>query len=200
MREGRRDGVETERAFIEVATRLFAERGYNGTSIADISKELGLTTASLYYHVSSKQQLLLRVLAASISQFLERLEAIAGDGVDPKLKLRAAIENHLCFVLSNTNAVAVFLRERRFLDSPYKEQYQSRVERYDQLFTNIIQEGMDQAVIPSGDATLTRLAILGMINWTVEWYRPEGRLGRDDITEMFSDLIIERMLAPDHRT
>lgn len=192
----RRLGTETQQAFIHVATQLFAERGYNGTSISDIASELGLTTASLYYHVSGKQELLLKVLAAGMAEFLQKLEEIAAQDIEPKQKLRLAVENHLSFVLSRTNAVAVFLRERRFLESPYREQYQERVERYDQLFTDIISECMDQGAMPENDSRLTRLAILGMINWAVEWYKPDGRLTAAEVTSSFTDLIIDRMLAP----
>lgn len=195
-RNGRRPALETERAFISAATELFAERGYNGTSIADLAKKLGLTTASLYYHVSGKQELLLRVLTASFGQFLDRLEEITAQEDDPRLKLRLAVENHLSFVLHNPEAVAVFLRERRFLESPYKEQYQEQVDRYDALFTNIIHEGMAVAALPPGDPHLIRLAILGMINWVVEWYRPGGRLDADEILKTFTDLVTERLLPP----
>ena len=191
----RRPGAETERAFIDVATRLFAERGYNGTSVADIARELGLTTASLYYHISGKQELLLRVLETGIAEFLHRLEDIAAEKVDPVRRLRLAIENHLSFVLSRRDAVAVFLRERRFLESPYKEQYQERVDRYDALFTSIIEEGMEEGVILRGDPHMIRLAILGMINWVVEWYQPDGRLGPEQITNTFVDLVTEHMLV-----
>jgi AcrR family transcriptional regulator len=193
---GRRAAVETERAFIAAATDLFAERGYNGTSIADLAKELGLTTASLYYHVSGKQELLLKVLTTSIGDFLAKLEGIAASQAGPRVKLRQAVENHLSFVLHNPRAVAVFLRERRFLESPYKEQYQEQVDRYDLLFTRIIDDGMAAAAMPQGDPHLVRLAILGMINWIVEWYRPGGRLGAEQIQKTFADLITERVLAP----
>lgn len=193
---GRRPALETERAFIAAATDLFAERGYNGTSIAVLANKLGLTTASLYYHVSGKQELLLKVLTSSLGQFLERLEEIAAQEEDPRLKLRLAVENHLSFVLHNPQAVAVFLRERRFLESPYKEQYQEQVDRYDGLFTDIIDDGMAVAALPPGDPHLVRLAILGMINWVVEWYRPGGRLGADEILKTFADLVTERILPP----
>jgi AcrR family transcriptional regulator len=175
-RETRRDGEETARAFIEVATRLFAEKGFNGTSIADIGKEMNLTTASLYYFMSGKQELLLRVLETGMAEFLDRLEEIAQKPIDPKSMLREAIENHLSFVLNNQQAVTVFLRERRFLTSRYKKQYQSRVDRYDELFTDVIKACIESGAIPADDPHLIRLAILGMINWVVEWYRPDGRL------------------------
>lgn len=193
---GRRQARETEQAFVAAATRLFAEKGYKGTSIADIANELGLTTASLYYHVSGKQELLLRVLDAAMADFLSRLEAIADSEVGHRAKLRLAVENHLDFVLTNPQAVTVFLRERRFLTSPYKEQYQSRVDAYDRRFTAIIQDAMDAGDIPPGDAVLVRLSILGMINWIVAWYRPGGRLDAKRILEVMTELIVDRMLSP----
>ncbi|MGH3383872.1 MAG: TetR/AcrR family transcriptional regulator [Nocardioidaceae bacterium] len=186
---------QTEQAFIAAATALFAEKGYNGTSISDVAQQLGLTTASLYYHVDGKQDLLLRVLETGMANFLDRLEAVLVQDLAPKEKLRLAVENHLDFVLTRQNAVAVFLRERRFLKSPYREQYEARVDRYDQLFTTLVQEAMDAGEIPPGEATLVRLSILGMINWAVEWYDPAGRFDQDKIIRAMSDLIMVQMLA-----
>lgn len=186
---------ETERAFIAAATELFAEKGYNATSISDLAKELGLTTASLYYHVSGKQELLFRVLETGMADFLNQLEGIAAKNVDHREKLRLAVENHLDFVLTNPKAVKVFLRERRFLEAPYSSQYQVRVDRYDQLFSEIVQRAMDADAVPREDPVLVRLAILGMINWVVEWYRPSGSLGKDEISATMTRLITDRMLG-----
>ncbi|SDX99701.1 transcriptional regulator, TetR family [Modestobacter sp. DSM 44400] len=191
----RRPAAETESAFISAATELFAERGYNGTSISDLAARLGLTTASLYYHVSGKQELLLRVLDTGMAEFLDRLESIAAQDIDHRSKLRQAVENHLSFVLHHKDAVTVFLRERRFLESPYKEEYEHRVDRYDALFAGIIEDGMASEEVPAGDPHLVRLAILGMINWIVEWYEPGGRLSADEILATFADLVTERMLS-----
>lgn len=191
----RSDTADTAKAFIAAATNLFAEKGFNGTSIGDLANELGLTTASLYYHVSGKQELLLRVLEDGMANFLTRLEEVAEMGLEPREKLRLAVENHLQFVLTNQQEVAVFLRERRFLESPYREAYDARVKRYDELFTLVIHEGMEAGTVPKGDPTLLRLAILGMINWIVEWYHPGGRLSASEIEKTMSDLIMERILG-----
>lgn len=186
---------ETGQAFVAAATALFAEKGFNGTSIGDLANKLGLTTASLYYHVSGKQELLLRVLEDGMASFLNRLEELAREDVEPREKIRLAVENHLHFVLTNKQEVAVFLRERRFLQSPLRESYDARVNRYDHLFTEVIREGMATGTVPQGDPTLLRLAILGMINWIVEWYEPGGRLTIEEIKAQMTDLIMERMLG-----
>jgi AcrR family transcriptional regulator len=191
----RRQTTETGQAFIAAATTLFAEKGFNGTSIGDLANELGLTTASLYYHVSGKQELLLRVLEDGMSSFLSRLEELAELDVEPREKIRLAVENHLHFVLTHKQEVAVFLRERRFLQPPLRETYDERVDRYDHLFTEVIKDGMAAGTVPPGDPLLLRLAILGMINWIVEWYDPGGRLSIEEVKAEMIDLIMERMLA-----
>jgi AcrR family transcriptional regulator len=191
----RRQTNETGQAFIAAATTLFAEKGFNGTSIGDLASKLGLTTASLYYHVSGKQELLLRVLEDGMSNFLSHLEDVAQQDVEPREKLRLAVDNHLDFVLTNKQEVAVFLRERRFLESPLRESYDERVARYDQLFTDIIRSAMADDSIPPGDPTLLRLAILGTINWIVEWYDPRGHLSKEQVKDVMSHLIMDRMLG-----
>lgn len=193
----RRGGVSvTEKALIAAATKLFSERGYNGTSIADLANELGLTTASLYYHVQGKQDLLLRVLETGMADFLVRLEAVAATDADHRDRLRQAVRNHLDFVLNNQAAVAVFLRERRFLEAEQQRAYHVGIERYDVIFTRLVSDAMDAGVVPPGNPVLVRLAILGMINWVVEWYRPGGGLQKDTIMDEMTALIMDRMLAP----
>jgi AcrR family transcriptional regulator len=191
----RRPAADTEHAFISAATELFAAQGYNGTSIAQLAESLGLTTASLYYHVESKQDLLLRVLESGMANFLSRLEQIAGLDVPARQQLRLAIENHLDFVLTQPMAVAVFLRERRFLESPYREQYEEGVSRYDGIFAELVEAAMSHGEVGSGDPTIVRLSILGMINWVPEWYRPGGSMSKSDVKESMSDLIMNRLLA-----
>jgi AcrR family transcriptional regulator len=191
----RRQAAATEDAFIAAATALFARRGYHGTSIADLAAELGLTTASLYYHVASKQELLMRVLTNGITPYLDRLEAIVAAGEDPRTTLRAAVHNHLSSALHDQDAVAVFHRERRFLEAPHRELHEQRVARYDQLFTGVIAAVLAEGDVP-GDPDLLRLAALGLMNWTVEWYEPGGRRSADEVLETFTGLITDRLLGP----
>ncbi|MPZ24899.1 MAG: TetR family transcriptional regulator [Micromonosporaceae bacterium] len=193
--EPRRTAHATERALVIAATSLFARNGYNGTSVSEVAGQLGLTTASLYYYVTGKQDLLMRVLSTGMSDFLQRLEALARQPISNREKVRIAVENHLDFVLGNQEAVTVFLRERRFLESPYRERYQTQVDRYDELFTEFIVAGVRDGELPPVDPHVTRLAILGMINWLVEWYEPGGRLTPFEIKLTMSNLIMQRLLG-----
>jgi AcrR family transcriptional regulator len=186
---------ETEKAFIDAATVLFAEKGYNGTSIQDLADRLGLTTASLYYYVDGKRDLLFRVLQSGVESFLAGLEEIVAEDIPAREKLRRAISSHIGFVLDKPSAVAVFLRERRFLPPEQRDEYAARVDRYDRMFTEIVKKAMDDGDVPGGDPMLLRVLGLGSINWIVEWYRPDGRLTRDELHQQLLNTVLGRMFG-----
>ena len=190
-------GRGTEQAFLDTATALFRDKGFHGTSISDVATAMGVTNASLYYYFTSKQELLLRVLRSGMETFLESLEDIVAMDRPPREKLELAVANHLRFVFDRGDAVAVFLRERRFLESPHVDPYQERVDRYDELFTSIVEEGVASGDLPEVDPRLASLLVLGAINSTIEWYRPGGRLDEATVTAGIIDLVVRRMLRAD---
>lgn len=185
----------TEQEFIDAATLLFAERGYKGTSISDLANELGLTTASMYYHVSDKQDLLVRVLQAGVSSFLAALKEVYESDLSVSDKLRSAVENHVDFVLRNPAAVKVFLRERRFLPESAREEYESKVNAYDEMFSSLIRNAIQEGVALAGDPTLLRVSTLGSINWLVEWYNPDGRFSQRRVRDSMLEIILDRILG-----
>jgi AcrR family transcriptional regulator len=192
---GRRPPRETEQAFIDAATELFAEKGYHGTSINDLAARLGLTTASLYYYVDGKQDLLFRVLQASMTNFLSGLEEIEALDLPARDKLCKAVSNHVGFVLDNPAAVAVFLRERRFLPPQQRDESDARADRYDHMFSDLIRRAMADGDISPGDPMLLRLFSLGSVNWLVEWYKPDGDLPRDVLHAAMLDLVLGRVFG-----
>lgn len=197
-KRSRRPAGETERAFIEAATALFAEKGYNGTSIHDLSERLGLTTASLYYHMSGKEDLLFRVLQTGMTGFLDRLDTVVASNRDPADQLVLAVTNHIDMVLDNPTQVAVFLRERRFLPTRLQKDYNVLVHRYDKQFNLLIENAMKAGDIPRRDASLLRLCALGMINWAFEWYR-NGRMSKAEIRAEMLDLALVGIFGFDQR-
>lgn len=191
---GRR-GRSTEEELLRTATHLFCARGYNGTSISDLAEAMGVTNASVYYYVSSKQELLLRVLQSGLDGFLGKLEEIAQSDLPSREKLRLALENHLAFVFDRRDAITVFLRERRFLESPYREDYQRNVDRYDALFHQIVEGSVDRGEISVRDPRVSTLLALGAMNWIVEWHKPHGRLSQGELTEIIIDLLLNQLFA-----
>ena len=106
-----------------------------------------------------------------------------------------AVDNHLDFVLNNRDVVRIFGRYRQLLADEPRAHYQRELDRYEQLFTVILQQAMDAEVIARGDVALLRLSILGMINSTSEWFRQDGRLQLDEVKSKMTVLIVARLLG-----
>lgn len=190
---GPNSGAETEAAFIAAGTKLFAEKGFKGTSISDLAREINLTTASLYYYVDGKQGLLAKVLEAGMADFLARLQAIAeGDGT-PREKLERAVDNHIDFVVDRRDVVRIFLRYRSMLEDGQREHYQGLLDSYQQYFTEILTAARSDSLSDT-DIVVLRQAVLGMINSLVEWYDPAGRVPPADLKPMFSSLVLQHLL------
>jgi hypothetical protein len=140
--------------------------------------------------MDGKEDLLFRVLQSGMADFLDGLEIIFTSNLAPREKLCRAVMNHFDFVFGNPASVTVFLRERRFLPVVQREQYRARVDKYDKMFNAIINETMMAGDIPVGDASLLRLCGLGMINWAVEWYRPDGQLQKPEIRSQMLEIVL----------
>jgi AcrR family transcriptional regulator len=182
-------GSGTDAEIVRVATRLYREQGYHGTSMGDVAAAIGVTSASLYYHFESKQDLLLCVLRSGMESFLESLEAIAAADLPARRKLDRAIANHLLLVLTRRDGVAVFLRERRFLEADRATQHQVRVDRYDELFTDLVTEAATVGELPDVDPAVMGKLLLGTINSVVEWYQPDGPYDQAALTSIVTNLI-----------
>jgi AcrR family transcriptional regulator len=190
----RQRGQKTDEEIVRVATALFRERGYHGTAMGDVASAVGVTVASLYYYFENKQDVLLSVLRAGMETLLESLEEVASADMPPREKLHRALTNHIYFVLHHSDAVTVFIRERRFLESPRRELYQPRVDRYDTLFTTLVKDATTPEELGDVEPKLVSLLILGTINSMVEWYRPDGELSPDDYARKVT-AVVERMFS-----
>lgn len=186
---------ETYEEIIKIARELFNEQGYNGTGVAQIVAKAGVTNAALYYYVSSKQELLYRVLEDGMADQLEKLERIYAASEPAAQRLEGALNNHFDLIFHRPTAIRVFLRERRFLQGEYAERYQERVKRYDMLFERIVADGVASGEFAPCDPRLMRLAILGMVNWVTEWYHADGPATDAEIRSTYISWAIRRLLG-----
>lgn len=179
---------------VAAAGRLFAERGYHGTSMRDLGRELGLQGSSLYSHVSSKEDLLVEV----IERGAERFQASAGRAMaasdDPKQQLRSLISGHIDVVLDHSDEVKTFLDEARSLEGHHREQVIAARDAYEQTFRDVLRSGAEAGVwSPDIDPKITAIFTLSILNATERWFDRSGPLGRDELVAEMIDFI-ERSL------
>lgn len=170
----------TRQDVVRAAGKLFAERGYHGTSMRDLGSELGLLGSSLYSHVSSKQDLLVDVVEEGARLFDSSAEeALAVDG-GSRDRLRALIAGHVAVVVDNIDVSRTFLNEARMLESAQRRPIVDARDHYEKAFRSVIKEGVtDGSFRRDIDEKTASIFILSMLNAVERWYRPDGDLDRD---------------------
>lgn len=164
---------------VAAAGRLFAERGYHGTSMRDLGKELGLLGSSLYSHVESKQDLLVEVVEEGARLFEASAEKALGEGGSPGDRMTALISGHVDVVLDNLDVARTFLNEARMLDSVQRQRVLSARDHYEEAFRSVIRAGLADGSFRSDlEPKTSSIFILSILNAIERWYRPDGELDR----------------------
>src|SRR5690349_22301263 len=173
------------------AARLFAEKGYHGTSVGDLAEALGLQKGSLYTHISSKADLLWDVASEGAAAFHDALDAVPEEGpvVD---RIRAALRAHLRVVVEQLDVATVFVREWRYLEGERRDEFLSDRRRYEERYRALFREGRERGELRTDldDATATLLA-LSAANWAYTWLRPG--FDTDDLADRFYALLVDGM-------
>jgi AcrR family transcriptional regulator len=173
------------------AARLFAEKGYHGTSIGEIAEALGVQKGSLYAHIKSKQDLLYETMLEGARAFHAGLDAIS-DELPASEKVRLALRSHLRVVADQLEVATVFVREWRYLEGERRDEILAERRRYEERVRTFFREGRERGELRTDldDATAALLA-LSAANWAYTWLRP-GR-DTDELADRFYALLVDGM-------
>ena len=181
---------KTREDVVGAAGRLFATHGYDGTSMRDLGRELGLLGSSLYSHIGSKQDLLVEVVRRGSELF--QASADSSDGSGGRERLRSLVAGHVAVVLNHRDEVRTFLNEARSLDDAHRAQVLDERDAYEQAFRAAIEQGRADGSISAGrDSAMTAIFLLSILNAVDRWYSDSGRLSRDELVDeimVFADL------------
>ncbi len=171
------------------AARLFAERGYHGTSIGDLAKALGVQKGSLYAHIDSKQDLLYEAVREGAEAFHAALDAIPED-VKVTDRIRLALRAHLRVVAEQLDVATVFVREWRYLEGERAEEFLTERRRYEERFRALFREGRERGELRTDlDDHAAVLLVLSAANWAYTWL-PEGA-DTDELADRFFAILVE---------
>ena len=173
-----------------IAARLFAERGYQGTSLADLAAELGVQKPSLYHHIDSKEDLLWEIAQEGALAFHAAL-----DGVPPAPapeRIRLALRAHLGVVAGQLDLATVFVREWRYLDGERRSRFLAERRRYEDRVRELFREGVERGDLRTDlDLATAGLLFLSAANWAYTWLQP-GR-DTDALADRFFALLVDGM-------
>jgi TetR/AcrR family transcriptional regulator, cholesterol catabolism regulator len=171
------------------AARLFAERGYHGTSIGDLAKAMGVQKGSLYAHIASKQDLLYETMRDGSEAFHAALDAIPDD-LKVTERIRLALRAHLRVVAEQLDVATVFIREWRYLEGERAAEFVAERRRYEERFRALFREGRERGELRTDlDDQAAVLLVLSAANWAYTWLPPDA--DTDELADRFFATLLD---------
>ncbi len=195
MARPHRNGQDKQAEIFAAAVRIFREKGYHAASMQDLADAVGLQKGSLYYYVSSKEQLLTAIYERFIGAFTRQLAELVAEPLTPSEKLRRAIESHLIAVSEQMELFTVYLHEQKFINARLRNKIHAEAEHQAELLQAILEEGVASGQFRPINVKMAAHAIIGMCNWLYRWYSPHGALSVQDIATIFGDLVMDGVKA-----
>jgi AcrR family transcriptional regulator len=193
--------VSRRRAIEDVASDLFRAHGYAGTSVRDIARALSLQGASLYAHVTSKED----VLWAIVDRAASRFEAAADTAEqraeqhrpgDPVEAITALIRAHVEVLTADVGEASVFVSEWRALGPEHRKAVLERRDAYEARFRRRIAEGISIGAFALADPAIASTVLLTALNGVATWFDPAGRLPPDRVADNLVELSLRMLEAP----
>lgn len=184
----------TRNDILDAAAQVFRQKGFHGASMSDIAGAVNLQKASLYHHVSSKQEILLDLLDRGLELLTDHISDVAMQALPADQKLRRMIHAYLSALAENADLAAVLLFEHRSLDKKSHARHVPHRDRFEGLWRDVVKEGVRAGVFACQDSDLAVRALMGFMNWTLTWYNPEGSKSIDKIADQYADLLFNGLL------
>lgn len=164
---------------LDIAARLFNEKGYKATSLAEIGDALGMNKASLYYYVKSKDDLLARVIYRASQRLRDLADGISQDGDDPRAALDRLIRTHCTTLLDRPDEFGTVIFQRRHIAATVLPEIAERERLYFSAVKNLVARGIQEGAFRPTDPGIAAQMLLDTMNGILRWYRPGGRLDKD---------------------
>jgi AcrR family transcriptional regulator len=200
--------VDSRQEILRIAARLFQQRGYDATSMNDVAAALKLSKGGLYHHFQSKDEILFEIMNHAMEITQERVLTPVRSIADPRERLRALIRLHIEVVLSpRDREITVMLHENHPLPPALRKRINSRKKEYIHFVEGLISDVQKEAQKEAQKETqrtgaskstvsprAAAFALLGMINWIYQWYKPEGDLQTHNLVPQFTELVFGGIL------
>ncbi len=171
------------------AARLFAERGFHGTSVGDLAQAMGVQKGSLYAHIASKQELLHETMSEGARAFHAVLDGLPDDAPASE-RIRLTLRGHLRVVAEQLDVATVFVREWRYLEGGRRDEILAERRRYEERVRALFREGREHGELRSDlDDPAAALLLLSAANWAYTWLRPGA--DTDALADTFWGLLVD---------
>jgi TetR/AcrR family transcriptional regulator, cholesterol catabolism regulator len=188
-------GLSTRDRLSVEAARLFAERGYHGTSVNDLAVALGIQKSSLYAYISSKEDLLAGIALTGAAAFHSALDKVPENAAAGE-RLQLALRAHLGVVESKLDVATVWLQEWRYLTGDSRELFVKERRRYEERIRYLLEAAVEAGDLRADlDVTYSTLAFLSVANWAYTWFTPDTDV--EQVTAKFLSILLHGIGSED---
>jgi TetR/AcrR family transcriptional regulator, cholesterol catabolism regulator len=184
----------TREDILEAAAQVFRKKGFHGASMADIAASVNLQKASLYHHVASKQEILLELLERALTTLADEISKVSEQALPADQKLRQMIRVYLQLLAEYPDLSSVLLFEHRSLDKKAHARHVPHRDHFEALWRDVVNEGRREKIFECPDSGIAVRALMGTMNWTLTWYRPDGGLSINKIADEYADLFLKGLM------
>ncbi len=188
------DRPDVQRRLLSAATRLFAEQGFDRTSVSQIVEAAGVTKGAMYHYFRSKDDLLYEIYARVLREQTRRLEAFAASDEPVPRRLHSIASDVVVSTIANLDDTAIFFRSMHRLDPATREAVRRQRRRYHERFRGLIEEGQRAGRFRSDKpAEIIVDFFFGAVHHLGYWYRPSGELSARQVGDHFADLLLDSL-------
>ncbi|MDY7037675.1 MAG: TetR/AcrR family transcriptional regulator [Thermodesulfobacteriota bacterium] len=185
---------------LEAGACLFAEKGYASTSVRDISIELNVSIAALYYHFKNKEALLFNIIESIGNDLLDILNKIKEEPIDPLERLSQMLSGHFGLLKNNRYKVKVYVEEQHNLSKKLKKIIYMQHRRIYDIYLDQLKELKRLKIISSDPLSVAAFAMFGIVNWTYRWYKENDILTIDDVAQRLIDVYFHGIINTEKRS
>jgi AcrR family transcriptional regulator len=190
-----RAAAPTAARIVEAATNQFFARGYHGASMKELAEEAGVRSATLYYHFSSKEELLVAIMRSTLEELTASVAAAVAAPRDPLAALRAAVTTHIHFHVERHREVFLCDAELRALSTGVRAEIVSLRDAYEEIFRSTLRAGRAAEVLVVPQVDLVTRSLLASCSGVAFWFRPGGAMTVDEVAAAYVDLFLRALQA-----
>ena len=175
---------------LTAAGRLFREKGFAATSLREIAAEAGMLPGSVHYRFPTKEDILVALMERGLERACDEVRQAVSRHEDPVARIIEAMRTHVELLVSGDPDVFALLYEMRSLSPDSHRRIVSLRDTYDALWDGLLYGAVGSGALRGDlDTRMARLLVLGGLNWTAQWYRPDGDMDVGDVAEAFWTLL-----------
>ncbi len=183
--------VDRKSEIIQIAAKLFRERGYNAVSMRDIAKSLNIKAASLYNHIQSKQEILMLLVINIAEEFTREMQLLIDSNETAIDSLKKLIDIHIDITLRNPDAIACLNNDWMHLDKEHRTYYVKMRDEYEENVRKIVKRGIDNGEIKQHNIEVIVFSMLSTLRTFHLWYGRKMSLNKSEFKASLTHVLIQ---------